>query len=89
MIAEEVKTQREMLHKAVDELPPESLKALGVFIRFLQHKNTHPGSAWFRTLYELFEPVRQGILESGMSEDEVNAAIDEAITEVRRERKGN
>ena len=45
------------------------------------------GSDWVGELYDLFTPVRQYVLESGMTEDEVNQIIDEAIKEVREERK--
>jgi AbrB family looped-hinge helix DNA binding protein len=44
------------------------------------------GSPWLRELYDYFAPVRQEILDRGLTEEEVNAAIDEAVAEVRRER---
>ena len=47
------------------------------------------GSAWLRELYELFEPVRQEIREKGYTEEEVNEWIDEAIREVRAERRAS
>jgi AbrB family looped-hinge helix DNA binding protein len=45
------------------------------------------GSPWLKELYELFAPVRQEILEKGYTEEEVNQWIDEAVAEVRRERR--
>lgn len=44
------------------------------------------GALWLRELYEYFAPVREEILRQGYTEEEVNAAIDEAIREVRAER---
>lgn len=43
------------------------------------------GSPWLRELYDYFAPVREEILAKGYTEDEVNAAIDEALREVRAE----
>jgi AbrB family looped-hinge helix DNA binding protein len=43
------------------------------------------GSPWLKELYDLFAPARQRIIESGMTSDEINAEIDAAIEEVRRE----
>ena len=39
-----------------------------------------------RDLYEYFAPVREEVRESGISEDELNELIDEAIAASRRER---
>ncbi len=77
-------TTREALYKAIDELPDESLDELQVLIAYLSHKHTHPGSAWARTAYEVFEPVREAIAATGMTEAEIDQAIDDAIDEVRR-----
>lgn len=46
------------------------------------------GSSWLKELYDYFAPVRQEILERGISEEELNADIDAAIAEVRAERPG-
>ena len=51
------------------------------------HLVNFPGQIGCVELYDLFAPVRQGVLESGMTDDEVNQIIDEAIKEVRDERK--
>lgn len=75
---------RESLYKAIDELPDESLGELHVLVTYLQHKQTHPGSAWLRAAYDAFAPVREAIAESGMTEAEIDQAIDDAIDEVRR-----
>ncbi len=45
------------------------------------------GSAWLRDLYELFAPVRQEAIDKGYTEEEVNEWIDEAIREVRADRR--
>jgi AbrB family looped-hinge helix DNA binding protein len=45
------------------------------------------GSPWLRELYEYFAPVRQEILESGISEEELVADIEAAVAEVRAEKR--
>ena len=45
------------------------------------------GSPGLLALYEYFSPVREEILQRGISEEEVNADIDAAIAEVRAERR--
>jgi hypothetical protein len=85
MVAAEKKDiSRKALHKAIDTLPDESLEALQIMVTYLQHQQTHPGSAWFRTAYEAFAPVREAIAQTDMNEEEIDQAIDEAIDEVRR-----
>lgn len=79
-------TQREMLHKAVDELPAESLVELAKFVDYLRYKEEHDMD-WFEKIYDLFAPVREAVEQSGMTEEEVDQVIDQAITEVRHERK--
>lgn len=44
--------------------------------------------AWFGELYALFAPVREEIIASGISEEEVNADIDAAIRAVRERHGG-
>ncbi len=54
------------------------------------HFNTNPseqGSPWLRELYKYFAPVREAILASGISQEELFAEIDAAIEEVRAERR--
>ena len=53
-------------------------------IRQLAEPEAGQGSPWLRVLYDYFAPVREEILARGISEEEVNAAIDEALAEVRR-----
>jgi AbrB family looped-hinge helix DNA binding protein len=45
------------------------------------------GSAWFKELYDLFEPTRAAIAESDLTDEEINAEIDRAIREVRAKRR--
>ena len=45
------------------------------------------GSPWLRELYEYFAPVRQEAIDRGYTEQLINDAIDEAIREVRAERR--
>lgn len=72
------------IHRAIDELSPSALAKVGEYIEFLHFKEEH-GSEWAKDFYELLAPVRQQVRESGMTEDEVNQLIDEAIDEVRNE----
>ena len=45
------------------------------------------GSPWLLKLYEYFAPVRQEAIEKGYTDEEINAWIDEALAEVRREQR--
>jgi hypothetical protein len=76
---------RAQLHQDIDELSDDQLAEVQAAVLIAKHKKTHPGSAWARALYDLFEPVRQGVLDSGMSEEEVNAILDEELEAVRQE----
>lgn len=78
-------TLREELHKVIDILSPRSLEHLKDYAEYLYFKEQ--GDNWFGKLVELFEPVRDSIAASGITEEAINQAIDEAIAEVRRERK--
>lgn len=80
-----VTLDRARLHQVVDDLPDDALEDAEVFLMYLRHQKTHPGSAWFRTIAEILEPTRKAIAETGLTEEEINRAIDEAIAEVRRE----
>jgi bifunctional DNA-binding transcriptional regulator/antitoxin component of YhaV-PrlF toxin-antitoxin module len=51
-----------------------------------QH-HTGKGSPGLRALYEDFAPVREEILASGVTQEELIAEIDAAIAEVRAERR--
>lgn len=41
------------------------------------------GSPWFLKLYEEFAPVRQAVLDQGLSGEGIDAAIDETVAAVR------
>lgn len=45
-----------------------------------------PGSPWLRELYEYFAPVRDDIEQQGLTEEDVNSAIDAALVAARRAR---
>lgn len=57
-----------------------------LLVRPLKTVERSGGSEWLKELYELFEPVRREVEASGMSDDEINALIDEAVAEVRARR---
>lgn len=76
---------RTSLHKAIDEMSDDEIAEFQALLLVAKHKRTHPGSAWFRAVYDLFEPVRQGVLESGMTEEEVDAIIAQEVESVRQE----
>lgn len=42
------------------------------------------GSAWFQRLYERFAPARAEAEQKHYTDEEINAAIDEAVAAVRR-----
>jgi hypothetical protein len=84
MVTQEKLTQRELIHKAIDELSLDSLDALGEFVAFLRYKEEHDMD-WFYELHALFAPVRAAAAE--MSDEEIDEAIDDAIEKVRREKK--
>lgn len=69
-------TTRESLHKAIDDLSTNSLQELEQFIAYLRFKE-QTGETWIKSLYDLYAPVRDAAAD--MSEDEINALIDEAI----------
>ena len=53
-------------------------------VRPLRTSRTAAGSPWLQDLYDLFAPVREEARQ--YSEDEINAAIDEAVQAVRTRR---
>lgn len=79
-------TSKEAIHKAIDELPEEKLKLVAEFVRYIQDSQQQKRGDALKALYDLFAPVREEAAHSGMSEDEINQLIDEAIDEVRSER---
>ena len=56
-------------------------------VRALKIGETAEGSAWFRELYEHFAPVRKEA--SSLSEEEIDAAIKEAVVASRKRRKAS
>jgi antitoxin component of MazEF toxin-antitoxin module len=51
-------------------------------IRALHGREAEAGSPWLKELYDLFAPVRREAEQ--YSEDEINAAVDDALRAVRR-----
>jgi hypothetical protein len=49
-------------------------------------KTEQVGSPWLRQLYALYAPVREAAV--GLTEEEINKAIDEALKEVRSRKIG-
>ncbi len=81
------RVRKESIHKAVDELPVESLTELASFIDYLQYKSKPhtEGTSPLREMYDAFAPVREAVDAMGLSEAEIDAIIDETIDEVRGE----
>ncbi len=79
-------TDMQTVFRAVDEMTPEELHQLQRYIR------ERHGARWWvvpaenlRKIDELMRPVQEQATQ--MSEEEVNQVIDEALAEVRRERR--
>ncbi len=79
-------TDMQTVFRVVDEMTPEELHQLQLYIRERQ------GARWWvvpaenlQKIDELMRPVQEQA--SQMSEEEVYQVIDEALAEVRRERK--
>ena len=53
----------------------------------MRMQQSSKGSAWLRELHEYFAPLREEILASGITEEELNADIDKAVAEVRAEKR--
>jgi len=77
--------KKEMIRQAIDTFADDELAELASFVAYLQFKSHAKEKGWFEKVYDLLEPVRDAIEQSGMSEQEVDAAIDDAIREVRGE----
>jgi len=45
--------------------------------------NEYDGNRWYRRIYDLYAPARAGAEEDGLTEREINDAIDEALAAVR------
>jgi AbrB family looped-hinge helix DNA binding protein len=56
----------------------------------LRPVETKPKSSeWLRELYDAFAPVREEILEKGYTEEEVTEWLEQAVAEVRAERRAS
>ncbi len=79
-------TDMQMVFRVVDEMTPEELYQLQLYIRERQGARwwVVPAENW-RKIDELMRPVQEQATQ--MSEEEVNRVIDEALAEVRRERR--
>ncbi len=77
--------ERTNLYKLIDELPDADVAKFRAILLAIKHEKTHSGSAWFRAAYESFTHVREAIAASGISSEEIDQDIDDAIDEVRRE----
>jgi len=82
-------TDLQGLYRAIDELPPDELEQLRDYIeqRYRKVKWSVVPPENLDEIAKVMRPVRDDA--AVMSGDEVNAAIDEALTEVRRERRQN
>lgn len=79
------KFDRQTIHRAIDELPDEQLKELGTFINYLYYQLAQQhGSPYLREMVQRFAHVQDAFEASGMSEDEMNQFIGEAIDEARQ-----
>jgi bifunctional DNA-binding transcriptional regulator/antitoxin component of YhaV-PrlF toxin-antitoxin module len=66
-----------------DSLLQVTLEGDGLRITKLHTAPAVAGSPWLAELYERFAPVRQEASDAGYSEEEINAAIDQAVAGVR------
>ncbi len=75
----------ERLYKVIDQLPREDLEQLNRYIqqRRLTTVWTVPAEE-IKAIKELMRPTHE--LTAQMDDDEINAILDEALDEVRRER---
>jgi hypothetical protein len=82
-------TDLEEIFRIVDHLNPDELEQLHEYVeerrRTVTWWNVSPEN--IAKLETIMRPVHEEAAQ--MSDDDVNAAIDEAIAEVRRERKQN
>ncbi len=79
-------TDLQTLLTEIDELPPEELET--VYRHIVQRRHASywlvPGEN-LKAIQEMMRPVYEQTAQ--MTDEEINAAIDEALDEVRRERK--
>jgi AbrB family looped-hinge helix DNA binding protein len=77
---------REALGLGPDDLVGITLTDGTLGISRMEAAPQEQGSPWLKELYDVFAPVRQSFVESGMTEDEINAELDAALREAREER---
>ncbi len=58
----------------------------GGFVVHPETANPVIDNDWMRKLFDLFEPMRREIQESGISEEELDALIDDSVKEARARR---
>ena len=75
---------RQKLGIKEDTLIRVTLEGDELHLRKVELKEVTKGSPWLKDLYHLFAPVREDLATYG--EEEVDAAIDEAVKKVRRQR---
>ncbi|HEX5479544.1 MAG TPA: AbrB/MazE/SpoVT family DNA-binding domain-containing protein [Dehalococcoidia bacterium] len=75
---------RDAMALAPDDLLAVSLEDGRLEVEPVRVGSKGRGSGWLRQLYAEFAPVRRSL--DGVQEAEVDAAIDEAVREVRRRR---
>ena len=75
------------IYKTIDEMSEQELAELASYMDYIQYKHrTQQGSPWAKELYDLFAPMRQDAVDSGMTSEEIDQLLDEELAEVRRER---
>lgn len=75
---------RQKLDIKEDTLIRVTLEGDELRLRKVEVKEAQTGSPWLKELYALFAPMREDL--AGLDEDEIDAAIDEAVKEVRRKK---
>ena len=76
-----------ILQHDIEQLSPDSLTELQAFVEYLHFKEQRQHSRPLKEMYDAFAPVREAVNQSGMTEAEIDALIDEAIDDVRHDRK--
>lgn len=79
---------REKLGIDTDSLLKISLLHGELRIKPLKATETVAGAPWLKELYDYFAPTRQEAKGKGLSEKEINSAIDQAVKEVRSKKHG-
>ncbi|MCA0455182.1 MAG: hypothetical protein LCI00_14500 [Chloroflexi bacterium] len=72
-----------LLQNEIEQLSPDSLTELQGFVEYLRFKEQRLSSRPLKEMYEAFAPIREAVDQSGLSEKDIDALIDEAIDDVR------